>query len=58
MGLLLRIGDRNVRNYREFTAQLHYPHRNPVKRGLVLKLLLVFFVGAFPNARPLRIAPG
>ncbi|HEV2730206.1 MAG TPA: hypothetical protein VGV15_09245, partial [Terriglobales bacterium] len=40
MGLLLRIGDRNVRNYREFTMQLHYLHRNPVKRGLVLKRLL------------------
>src|SRR5437667_1007317 len=32
-----RYYDRNVRNYREFTVKLRYLHRNPVKRGLVLK---------------------
>ena len=37
-GLAIRAGkdhDRNVRHYREFTVKLRYPHRNPVKRGLV-----------------------
>ncbi|MDP9160404.1 MAG: transposase [Acidobacteriota bacterium] len=30
-----RYYDRNVRDEREFTAELRYLHRNPVKRGLV-----------------------
>ncbi|MGA7572873.1 MAG: transposase [Terriglobales bacterium] len=32
-----RYYDRNVRDYEEFTVKLRYVHRNPVKRGLVLR---------------------